>query len=193
MYASVLTAAASFVSTNIDDIFLLMLFFAQTASRREKLRVTAGQLLGIGILTAASVLGAAVLRHIPGWILGLLGLIPMALGVRAWLSCRRSSEEEESVSAGTGVWSVMLVTIANGADNVGVYVPLFAGFSAGQTAAAAAVFLLMTLLWCVLGERLSSLPLLGNAIRRYRRILVPVLLIGLGLWILWENILFPAV
>ena len=62
MLPIILTSTLSFISTNIDDIFMLMLFFAQCNTLRAKAKVAAGQNLGIGVLTALSLLGAFGLR-----------------------------------------------------------------------------------------------------------------------------------
>ena len=123
--------------------------------------------LGLGVLPKA-------------W-LRLLGLVPITLGVRAWLT--RRGEDEQAPSA-VGLLSTALLTVANGGDNLGVYIPLFAGFDGGQLTLCAGVFALMTLLWCLLGARLASLPRVGAAIGKYKAVLVPAVLILLGLYIL---------
>lgn len=174
-------AAAAFVSTNVDDIFILMLLFAQAEGRAAKGRIVAGQYLGLGALTAVSMLCALGLGRVPqGW-LRLLGLVPVALGVRAFLI--RNHMEEESVSA-VGVLSTAALTVANGGDNLGVYIPLFAGFSADGLVITAVVFALLCGLWCLLGMKLASLPRVQAVIRRWKGILVPAVLILLGLSII---------
>ena len=78
-----------------------------------------------------------------------------------------------------------LITIANGADNIGVYIPLFAGFSLWQMGTALSVFSLMTGLWCLLSIRLSDLPVLQKLLRKYKPVLIPAVYILLGLYILF--------
>ena len=60
MPAAVITALISFISTNLDDIFVLTLFFAQEDRPRGRVYITLGQYLGIGILAAVSLLVAAL-------------------------------------------------------------------------------------------------------------------------------------
>jgi cadmium resistance protein CadD (predicted permease) len=79
--------------------------------------------------------------------------------------------------------SVAGVTLANGGDNFGIYIPLFA------TAPAAipiyiAVFAVMTAVWCALGYLVVNNPLIGSQVRRYGHVLLPIVLIALGLYIL---------
>lgn len=174
-------AAAAFVGTNLDDLLILMLLFAQADDRAAKGRIAAGQYLGIGALTAFSMLCALGLGRLsPIW-LRLLGLVPMALGVRAFLT--RNHMEEESVSA-VGVLSTAALTVANGGDNLGVYIPLFAGDTAGQLAVTAAVFALLCGLWCLFAAKLASLPRVQAVIRNWKGVLVPAVLILLGLSII---------
>lgn len=187
MLAKVIAAVTSFISTNIDDIFILMLFFAQVKSKRC---VVIGQYLGIGILTAVSLLGSSALQFIPEEYIRFLGVIPIVLGIKEWVACKKSAEEEKSDaptakdSALQQILSVSLVTVANGADNIGVYIPLFAGYSLQQMFAVVAVFSVMVAFWCFLAQKLASLPVLKAGIEKYKHILVPIVFIALGIYIL---------
>lgn len=194
MPAAVITALISFISTNLDDIFVLTLFFAQEDRPRGRVYITLGQYLGIGILAAVSLLGAGVLRAVPDRWLGLLGLVPIALGVKAWLDHRKGQDEEEEAelsAAGAGkILQVALVTIANGGDNIGVYLPLFAGCTGGELALTLGVFALMVWVWCFLARRLAALPVLKENIQKYKHIVIPVVFIALGLYIMAEHMVF---
>ena len=180
MGEALLASVAAFAATNLDDLLVLMLLFGQAEDRLSRWKICLGQLLGIGVLTLASVVAALGLRMVPGQYVRLLGAVPILLGVRAWLD--RDGDEESASAA--GVLSTALLTVANGGDNLGVYIPLLTGFSAGQLALCAAVFAVMTLLWCLLGSRLAALPRVGGFIGRYKGILVPAVFILLGVSIL---------
>ncbi|EYF08159.1 cadmium resistance transporter [Chondromyces apiculatus] len=186
-------SALVFVSTNIDDILLLAAFFADpTFTRRQ---IVTGQLLGIGALTLGSALCALLAFAVPeGW-LGLIGLVPLALGLRGlWAlrpGARRDGDGDDDSDDGpqrprsqaSGVLAVAGVTLANGGDNLGVYIPLFSS-APRLIPVHVVVFVCLTLLWCALGYWLVNNPLLGARIRRYGGVLLPFVLIGLGLWIL---------
>jgi cadmium resistance protein CadD (predicted permease) len=75
------------------------------------------------------------------------------------------------------------VTAANGGDNIGVYVPVFAQ-DLSAVPAYVAVFAAMTVAWCVGGYLLVSHRLVAGTMRRVMKPLLPVVLIVLGLWIL---------
>jgi cadmium resistance protein CadD (predicted permease) len=130
----------------------------------------------------------------PGWI-ALLGAVPLALGLRKLWSLRKDMQERAEDNRIQGqehraelrlhsqALAVAGVTIANGGDNIGVYVPLFASSVSG-IATYAATFAVMTGLWCALGYAFVSNRVLGGPIRRYGHIALPIVLIALGLYIL---------
>lgn len=79
--------------------------------------------------------------------------------------------------------SVAGVTIANGGDNLSVYIPLFAS-ELQAIMVYTAIFAVMTGVWCAMGYALVNNPLAGSHIRRYGQVALPFVLIGLGLYIL---------
>lgn len=191
MLETLAVGAALFASTNIDDIFLLMAFFADP--RLDRRAVVAGQFAGIGALVAVSVLAAACAVAVPRHWIALLGLAPLAIGLhRLWTSWRArptaDAGDDPAHPAGGGfisqVCSVAGVTAANGGDNIGVYVPVFAQ-DFGVVPVLCAVFAAMTVVWCVAGHALVNHRLVAASMRRLSGLLLPYVLIGLGLWILF--------
>lgn len=149
-------AAVVFAATDIDDIVILTLFFvaARTIGRPRTWEIVAGQYLGIGALALASAAVAAGLLVVPDPWTGLLGLLPIALGVRAL----RGSDDDMNPTVVTGTLGVAGVTIANGADNVAVYVPVFRTLGIGDSAVFLGVFVLFVALWCAAGAWLGGHP-----------------------------------
>jgi cadmium resistance protein CadD (predicted permease) len=175
-----------FVSTNIDDIFLLAAFFANP--RLAPRHIVAGQFLGIALLVAMSTAAALAALVIPERWIALLGVIPLVLGLRLLWRLRRVDEDDDderpAVAAGRShVIAVAGVTIANGGDNLSVYIPVFANDIAAVPGYAA-IFALLTALWCVAAHALVHAPRAVAHLRRYGDVLLPAVLIGLGVWIL---------
>jgi cadmium resistance protein CadD (predicted permease) len=177
-------AIVLFVSTNVDDLVVLVALFAHSKFRARD--VVAGQYLGLAVLFVVSAAGALLALVIPNTYLGLLGIFPILIGIRKLIALRH--ERVEAGPAGTGrygsIAGVALVTIANGGDNIGVYMPSFAVHSASQIAVIAIVFVAMTALWCLFAHWMVNHPRLGAPLRRYGHIFAPIVLIGLGLLIL---------
>lgn len=198
MLSAAATAVLSFISTNLDDIFILMILFAQESDRKTKRQIIMGQYLGIGILVTVSLLCAFGLRFVPQKYVGLLGIIPICIGIKTWFehqqdsTASNGSQTEEPpirLKHRSAVISTALLTIANGADNIGVYIPLFTGYSVPESIVTVIAFALLTGLWCLLGARLADLSAVKHFIQTYQHILVPIVLIGLGLYIIAEGFL----
>jgi len=143
--------------------------------------VVVGTYLGIGALYAASAAASLVALAIPASTIALLGLLPVAIGLRQMLA--RESPEKPAPS-GHGVLAVAGIHIAAGGDNIGVYTPLFAAGAGRDVAIYGAVFAVLTGVLCWAAHRLVTHPALGAPVRRYGPRLVPWVLIALGLWIL---------
>ncbi len=183
-------AVVVFASTNVDDIFVLVSFLADPRFRLRNVAV--GQYLGIGVLISVSLAASLISLILTPIYVGLLGLLPMILGLikLAALPRARGGEESQHHEARGGsigeIVSVAGVTMANGGDNIGIYTPLFATQSAPATAVIVLVFVILTGLWIGMAYQLVSHPTLGAPIRRYGHVAVPFVLIWLGLYILYN-------
>jgi cadmium resistance protein CadD (predicted permease) len=142
-------------------------------------------------LFGVSAAGALLSLVIPNAYLGLLGIFPILIGIRKLVALRRElvPTDRDTSLHGTrrgygNIAAVALVTIANGGDNIGVYVPSFAVHSGSQIAFIGLVFVAMTALWCMFAHRMVRHPRFGAPFRRYAHIFAPVVLIGLGILII---------
>jgi len=183
-------AAALFAVTNIDDLLVLALFFGQGAGRPHTTRtIMAGQYLGFAGILAVAVAAAFGASFLPERAIPYLGLVPLALGVRAavqvWRHRRDDDEEPEAGPTGPRVLEVAAVTFANGGDNIGVYVPVFATTGPGGTAVFAAVFLVLVAVWVLAGRYFATRPVIARALSRWGHLLLPAVLIAIGLLILF--------
>ena len=183
----------AFAATDIDDLFILMLFFSdhQTFPARH---VVMGQFLGIGLLITISLVGVFLALVVPPTIIALLGLAPISIGIKKLLDLRRRNEDDDTSSKQMlqqkkksmfAFFSVAAVTFSNGGDNIGVYVPLFAAYNSPiSITLLVSGFLTMTAVWCMLGYYLVNHPFLATRIQRHGIVVLPFVLIGLGVYIL---------
>jgi cadmium resistance protein CadD (predicted permease) len=185
MARSIVLAVVAFVSTNIDDLVVLVALFAD--QRISRASIVLGQLSGLGALTGASLACAMLALAVPTEYLRYLGLLPMLVGA-LHLARRAGSqsvddEPEQSLAGSGAAFQVALVTIANGSDNIAVYVPLFARQAAGAIVTTCIVFAAMACAWCAMAAGLMSRPRLRALIGRRGHQLLPFVLIGIGLLI----------
>ncbi|WP_049495031.1 CadD family cadmium resistance transporter [Streptococcus mitis] len=194
MVQTIISAIGVYISTSIDYLIILIILFAQLAQNKQKWHIYAGQYLGTGLLVGASLVAAYVVNFVPEeWMVGLLGLIPIYLGIRFAIVGEGEEEEEEIIErlkqskANQLFWTVTLLTIASGGDNLGIYIPYFASLDWSQTLVALLVFVIGIIIFCEISRVLSSIPLISETIEKYERIIVPVVFILLGLYIMYEN------
>jgi cadmium resistance protein CadD (predicted permease) len=187
----ILASIIAFASTNIDDIFILTLFFGD--KRYKKSDIYIGQYLGIILLIGLSVAGSYLGRFIDSKFIGLLGLFPIYLALRQIVTLIKAGHRTEALEqkeiriSRAGVFKVATITFANGGDNIGVYIPLFATMGTADKTIMISVFLIMVLLWLTVAKYLTTHPVLTHALSKYGHIITPIVLCLLGLFILKEN------
>ena len=179
-------AVVAFAASNIDDIFVLTLFFAQKNLKRW--HVVAGQYLGFAGLIGVSLVGYFARLVIPKSWIGLLGLAPIVIGIKKLVDWKRGIEADTKKQTGRGsIFTVAAVTFANGGDNIGIYVPLFATSDAQALVITLIAFGFLIAVWCALGYYFGKHPAVKRIVDRYGHFLVPFVLIGLGVFILIES------
>jgi cadmium resistance transport/sequestration family protein len=198
LLTAISTGMTAFTATNLDDILILLLFFSQVNAVFRRRHIVFGQYLGFTALVLASLPGFfGRLIFPPDWI-GMLGLLPIAIGLSRLLNPETDDSEaeaelEQSESSffssflSPQTYSVAAVTVANGGDNIGIYVPLFASNTLESLAVILAVFFAMVGVWCYAAYRLIQMRAIADTLTRYGNQLVPFVLIGLGIAILVKS------
>src|SRR5689334_13682034 len=136
----------AFLATNIDDIIILLLFFSQVDVNFRRRHIVIGQYLGFTAIIIASLPGFFGGLVVPREWIGLLGLLPIGIGIKHLVDWQAETTEVQTVSSEfqkssyknpilsfivsilhPQTYKVTAVTIANGGDNISIYIPLFAG------------------------------------------------------------------
>ncbi|MDZ8066361.1 MAG: cadmium resistance transporter [Nostoc sp. DedQUE08] len=196
----------AFIATNIDDIIILLIFFSQVDANFRRRHILLGQYLGFTAIIIASLpgfFGGLVVQR--EWI-GLLGLLPIAIGIQQLIFRKEETITVQTVSSDfkeptptnpvlsfilsilhPQTYKVAAVTIANGGDNISIYIPLFAGHNLTSLGVILGIFFIMVGVWCAIAYFLSRQPTIANILSRYGKAAVPFVLIGLGLFIMYER------
>lgn len=193
MIQNVVTSIILYSGTAVDLLIILMLFFAKRKSRKDIINIYLGQFLGSVRLILLSLLFAFVLDYIPSKeILGLLGLIPIFLGLKVLLL--GDSDGEAIAKEGLRkdnknlIFLVAMITFAScGADNIGVFVPYFTTLNLANLIVALLTFLVMIYLLVFSAQKLAQVPSVGEILEKYSRWFIAVVYLGLGIYILIEN------
>lgn len=193
MVQNVVTSIILYSGTAVDLLIILMLFFAKRKSRKDIINIYLGQFLGSVSLILLSLLFAFVLNYIPSKeILGLLGLIPIFLGLKVLLL--GDSDGEAIAKDGLRkddknlIFLVAMITFAScGADNIGVFVPYFITLNLANLIVTLLTFLVMIYLLVFSAQKLAQVPSVGETLEKYSRWFIAVVYLGLGMYILIEN------
>lgn len=203
--AAIIAGVTSFAATNIDDIVISMLFFAQVNATFRPRHIVVGKYLGFTALIAASLPGFFGGLIVPKAIIGLLGLVPIAIGISHLVKTENDRDELQAVSGefkcqsnssavsklanlfNAQTLNVAAVTVANGGDNIGIYLPLFASNDLPSLAVILAVFSVMVGVWSYVAYRLTRQRAIAKILTRYTQAIVLFVLIGLGIFILIES------
>ena len=193
MIQNVVTSIILYSGTAVDLLIILMLFFAKRKSRKDIINIYLGQFLGSVSLILLSLLFAFVLNYIPSKeILGLLGLIPIFLGLKVLLL--GDSDGEAIAKDGLRkdnknlIFLVAMITFAScGADNIGVFVPYFITLNLANLIVTLLTFLVMIYLLVFSAQKLAQVPSVGETLEKYSKWFIAVVSLGLGIYILIEN------
>ena len=193
MIQNIVTSIILYSGTAVDLLIILMLFFAKRKSRKDIINIYLGQFLGSVSLIFLSLLFAFVLNYIPSKeILGLLGLIPIFLGLKVLLL--GDSDGEAIAKDGLRkdnknlIFLVAMITFAScGADNIGVFVPYFTTLNLANLIVTLLTFLVMIYLLVFSAQKLAQVPSVGETLEKYSRWFITVVYLGLGMYILIEN------
>ncbi|MFN9647367.1 MAG: cadmium resistance transporter [Pseudanabaena sp.] len=192
---TVAIAFTAFTATNIDDILILTVFFAQVDAKFRPRHILIGQYLGFAVIILASLpgyFGSLIIDH--KWI-GLLGFLPVVIGLKELLkkpeeitvkSCVISTTNQSPLIS-PQTYHVAAVTFANSGDNIGIYIPLFASSNVISLSITIATFLLLIAVWCYAAYQFSTHPAIAKFLSQYSNAIVPFVLIALGIYILYES------
>lgn len=222
MLQTIISAVVSFASTNIDDIFILTLFFGMAEHEIKNSHIVAGQYIGIAILCLISILASIGLNVLPSAAVSALGLLPIAIGLgmlwKRYIKKSDSSDIDDSIKENdealkklddddmianieiaennrlfkwtrmllpVGIAKVAAVTLANGGDNLAIYIPFFANMSWTDLTLTLLIYACLVGLWCFIAFKIAGHETVKASLERFGHLVVPFVLIVLGLSILF--------
>jgi cadmium resistance protein CadD (predicted permease) len=125
---------AAFAATTIDDLFILMVFFSKRSFPPHQ--IILGQYVGMGLLIGVSLVGSLITLIVPHNLIGLIGLFPIAIGVKEPIELRKNREnkyddQEIAKQLPRNRWTTYLpfLTVAtvtfSGGEEIGIYTSIF--------------------------------------------------------------------
>jgi cadmium resistance protein CadD (predicted permease) len=206
LIGTIIIGISAAIATTFDDNLYLTAFFGKVNHAFRPRHIIIGEFLGFTALVLASLPGFFGGLIIPHTWIGLLGFLPIAIGINHLLRKEDNEETTQAVSINLNhtkpqrhkksfwgtirdpqTYRVSAVTIANGGNNIGIYVPLFASSTLPRLGVILLVCYLTVGLWCFLSYNLTRNPLIAPVLANYGRKIFPFVLIWLGYSILMDS------
>lgn len=209
LIATIKIGLAAAVATTFDDNIYLTAFFSSVNRTFRPQHVVVGELLGFTALLTVSLVGFLVGLAIPSTWIGLLGILPILIGLNNLRNLNKDdSNEDKSAnqkinskyrgfdSRKRSLWDVIrdpqtyrvsAVTLANGGNNLGIYIPLFATSSIQNLSVIIPVCYVIVLCWLLMSYNLTRLPGIALVLSRYASKIFPFVLMWLGYRILMDS------
>ncbi len=187
------TGIVAFVASNIDDTFILILLFVTPGLLARY--VVIGQFLGITILVIISSFAALLTLAVPPFALGLMGIIPIVIGLKKLLESRETTENGKETQSTKKTYlsflSVMAITVSNGGDDIGVFTPLFAKYNGvEEITVLISLLMIMTGIWCIVTYYFLRHPVIASRVNSLSQIVSPLALISFGVYLIVDSIIF---
>ncbi|MDD2243012.1 MAG: cadmium resistance transporter [Dysgonamonadaceae bacterium] len=191
MISIIFSALFTYIATSIDELPILFMLYTKKSNRGKARIITGAYFLGTFILVGIGVLGAFGLGlFIPHKILGLLGLIPIAIGIKVFFEKEDDEEKEaEKVMSkhSSLILQILAITIGLGTDDLAVYIPLFTALSGTEFLVMTIVFAIATALLCFISFKLTSIKPLTQFIEKFEHPIVGAIFVLVGFFILYET------
>ncbi|USS91601.1 cadmium resistance transporter [Fructobacillus americanaquae] len=189
-----MTGFFSYLGTTSDYFVILVLLFATFRQKSQVRPIVLGAYLGNALLVGVALLIGGVLKQIPAeWLLGFLGLVPIAIGLKNYFSDEEEEEGEVFVTKVQEtphqriILTVVWMTIAGcGADNLALYIPYFL---LANWLVLPIIFLMFTVILtsCIfLAYRLAKVQKVQNFFERYGDFMQLLVYVVLGIYILFD-------
>lgn len=192
--ASVAVAPLAFALTNVDT-FVFMAALSATTHRRRAAELMVGQFAGFVFVLAAVLVLSAGVATVPTTWLGLFGLFPLAIGIRALRAGRRDPPATAGDHGGGGgatgpgrgsAIAVAAAVIGAGADNIAVLVPYFRTLNAPEVVVVCLVFVICDIVLCAAALAVGAQHHVRRAADHLGALVVPVIYIVIGLVVIGQ-------
>ncbi len=209
LITTIKTGLAVAVATTFDDNIYLTGFFSEVNRTFRPKHIVVGELIGLTALVIVSLIGFVLRLAIDSVWIGLLGILPILIGINNLINLNKDDSAEDrsanlkinakyrgfdsrkrslwDVIRDRQTYSVSAVTISNGGNNLGIYIPLFANSNIQSLAVIIPICYLIVCCWLFMSYNLTRQPGIAVVLSRYASKIFPFVLMWLGFRILLDS------
>lgn len=187
LVAILAVSITALLATSMDNLAILVALYARFRGRA--LLVTLGHLAATAVVVVAAWFLGESAAYVPIDYVGLLGLVPLAIGLY-WLYrlLRGNGEAPASPAAGirggTVIAAAAMSLAGNSVDTVLTMAVVFADSKREVDGLVLLGAMLAALLLAELARRAVANPALGPIVERYSQRIAPFVMIGIGVYVL---------
>ncbi|MCM0599069.1 cadmium resistance transporter [Periweissella fabalis] len=190
MLQLVVVTIGIFISTNLDDLVILLLLNEEIIKHRLRVQeLVYGQLIGMAILVLTSWLLSMGLSYVAPSLMQWLGIVPILMGLKMLITNLHAAKTTDpAVNIQTKPWrnvlAITALTLAGGADNLAIYIPVLQQQTLAQAMLMIGVFMPLTVGWIYLSVLIAQIPPIKWVLTKYTDKLVPIVFMLLGVLLL---------
>jgi len=179
---------STFAVTNLDNLIILVFLLGQSPNARQ--HVLMGFVAAVILVIAVSSVGILIGTLLSPSLVGYLGFGPLLIGIYILYQQLRSTENKSTavisaMGAPSKVWlTTVVLMFSNSADSIAVLLPLLAESGSMPTLLIVSIYLLTSILWCVISIKIASNAGLAKRINDRGEKLVPWVMIAVGIYVL---------
>ena len=179
---------STFAVTNLDNLIILVFLLGQSPNARQ--HVLMGFVAAVILVIAVSSVGILIGTLLSPSLVGYLGFGPLLIGIYILYQQLRSTENKSTavisaMGAPSRVWlTTVVLMFSNSADSIAVLLPLLAESGSMPTLLIVSIYLLTSILWCVISIKIASNADLAKRINDRGEKLVPWVMIAVGIYVL---------
>jgi cadmium resistance protein CadD (predicted permease) len=182
MLTVIAVAASAYAATNLDNLTLLVVLLSTFRDRRSA--VIAGFAAGALVIGLASFVIGGAAGTAPVEYLGLLGIVPVTLGLigigRLFRNGANRETDAEPQFGRNAFLATMLTQLGNGADTIVTLAALFADSMPAADSLIVMTLLAMAALFVLIGTYAVSHPSVVSVIDKHAHRVTPFILILVG-------------
>jgi len=179
-------SAGAFVATNLDNLVLLVALYSRYSDRRHE--VMFGYLCGMLIVAIVTYGIGRLAGTAPVGYLGLLGIIPVLIGLAAIFRLFRNKgvvhDPAVPGARSTAVAATMLTQLSNSTDTILTYSVLYSDSNDLGDHLVLASFGGMAVMFALTASLALRHPWLSRPIQLFGRYITPLILIAIGTFVL---------
>ncbi|MBZ6003462.1 cadmium resistance transporter [Leuconostoc gelidum subsp. aenigmaticum] len=168
-----------FIGVNLDFFVVLLLLLQKYRFRDNFIGYELGMLL---VFVISAIAGQLIQTIIPTWAIGLLGLLPIYMGIKGEKDDVNNSSKSTSNGGMTAV--LLMYLISCGADNIAVYVPVLATMTTAAILLTLGYFIILTAISLILAYLFGQIPIVKYVFERWGSPISRIIYILIGLFVM---------